>query len=119
MEDLGPAWFTLKDPKTGENIQIKRTDMQLKSPQDKVMECSHFERIGDGKSKENDPCVIYLHGNSACRLEALPLLDIIMPKGMSLFTFDSVGSGKSEGDWVSLGWHERDDLEVVVEHLRK
>ena len=28
------------------------------------------------------------------------------------------GSGRSDGDWVTLGAHEVDDLEVVVTHLR-
>ena len=28
------------------------------------------------------------------------------------------GSGNSQGDWVTLGAHEVDDLEVVVKHLR-
>jgi dienelactone hydrolase len=25
----------------------------------------------------------------------------------------------SEGDYISLGWHEREDLNMIVEHLRK
>ena len=29
------------------------------------------------------------------------------------------GSGLSDGDWVTLGAHETDDLEVAIEHLRK
>lgn len=28
------------------------------------------------------------------------------------------GSGKSGGDFISLGWYERDDLAVVVDYLR-
>lgn len=28
------------------------------------------------------------------------------------------GSGNSEGEWVTLGAHEVDDLEVAVKHLR-
>lgn len=38
---------------------------------------------------------------------------------MSLFCFDFAGCGLSEGEYISLGWHERDDLEIVVEYLRK
>jgi hypothetical protein len=25
----------------------------------------------------------------------------------------------SEGTYISLGWHEREDLEVVIEYLKK
>lgn len=28
------------------------------------------------------------------------------------------GSGRSDGEWVTLGAHEVDDLEVVIAHLR-
>ena len=38
---------------------------------------------------------------------------------MSVFCFDFAGCGMSEGEYISLGWHERDDLEIVVEFLRK
>jgi pimeloyl-ACP methyl ester carboxylesterase len=65
------------------------------------------------------PCVVYLHGNCSCRLEAIPLVDLILPLKMSVFTFDFAGCGNSDGEYVSLGWHERDDLEIVIDHLRK
>jgi len=36
-----------------------------------------------------------------------------------LFCFDFSGSGHSDGEYVSLGFYERDDLAVVIEHLRQ
>jgi alpha-beta hydrolase superfamily lysophospholipase len=35
-----------------------------------------------------------------------------------LFCLDLSGSGKSDGEYISLGWYEREDLQVVVEYLR-
>eukprot|EP00435_Cladocopium_sp_Y103_P045420 s923_g13.t1 len=35
-----------------------------------------------------------------------------------LFCFDFAGSGISEGEYISLGWFERDDLATCIEHLR-
>lgn len=35
-----------------------------------------------------------------------------------MFSLDFSGSGKSEGDYISLGWYERDDVQAVVDHLR-
>ena len=61
------------------------------------------------------PCVIYLHGNSSGRPETLPIVDLMIPLGVSVFTFDFAGCGMSEGEYISLGWHERDDLELVIE----
>lgn len=36
-----------------------------------------------------------------------------------VLSFDFAGSGHSEGDYVSLGWFEQDDLETVVDYLRE
>lgn len=38
--------------------------------------------------------------------------------GMTVFTFDFSGCGRSEGDWVTLGYKEQDDLKAVVNYLR-
>jgi pimeloyl-ACP methyl ester carboxylesterase len=65
------------------------------------------------------PCIIYMHGNSSCRLEALSIMPYVMQANMTLFCFDFAGCGKSEGEYISLGWHERDDVNVIVEYLRK
>jgi fermentation-respiration switch protein FrsA (DUF1100 family) len=35
-----------------------------------------------------------------------------------VFSLDFTGSGKSEGEYISLGWYERDDVAAVVEYLR-
>lgn len=32
--------------------------------------------------------------------------------------FDFAGSGLSEGEYVSLGYYEKEDLVAVVDHLR-
>jgi len=68
---------------------------------------------------EQLPCVIYLHGNSSSRLEALPCIDVLLPSNITLLCFDFSGCGLSGGEFISLGWYEREDLELVVEYLRK
>ena len=65
------------------------------------------------------PCVIYLHGNSSSRLEALEIASYILPTNITLFCLDFAGCGKSEGEYISLGWHEREDLALIVEYLRE
>lgn len=56
------------------------------------------------------PCVIYLHGNSSSRLEALEAVPYLLPSNVTLFCFDFAGCGLSEGEYISLGWYEREDL---------
>ncbi|XP_020100396.1 uncharacterized protein LOC109718539 isoform X2 [Ananas comosus] len=53
-----------------------------------------------------------------CRADANEAAVILLPSNITLFTLDFSGSGLSGGDYVSLGWHEKDDLKVVVSHLR-
>jgi alpha/beta superfamily hydrolase len=38
---------------------------------------------------------------------------------ISVFCFDFAGCGLSDGEYISLGWYERDDVEVVVNYLRE
>ena len=60
------------------------------------------------------PCVIYMHGNSSSRLEALSSLSLVLSIGCTLLSFDFSGSGHSEGEYVSLGAFEKDDLQVSL-----
>ena len=59
-----------------------------------------------------------MHGNAGCRLDALHHLPLVLGGGMTLFSFDFGGCGWSDGDFVSLGWWEREDLCEVLAHLR-
>jgi len=65
------------------------------------------------------PCVVYLHGNASSRVEAFQFAEQLMINNITLFCFDFAGSGRSEGEYVSLGYFEKDDVNVVVEYLRK
>ena len=44
---------------------------------------------------------------------ALEILPLVIGGGMTLFSFDFGGCGKSEGEHISLGWWEREDLGAV------
>jgi len=111
---LGPKEFRLW------TCGVKRTDVTLKNPRGLQIKCSHFvPSFGEGSEADARPCVIYLHANASCRLEALPLVPLFLPLGISLFTFDFAGCGESDGEYISLGWFERDDLAECVEYLRK
>jgi fermentation-respiration switch protein FrsA (DUF1100 family) len=42
----------------------------------------------------------------------------LLSLGLAVFAFDFAGSGKSDGEYVSLGYYEREDLSCIVAHLR-
>ncbi|CAI9087081.1 OLC1v1021062C3 [Oldenlandia corymbosa var. corymbosa] len=97
--------------------QYKREDLELKNERGHTLQCSHYvpSPFPDGTRL---PCVVYCHGNSGCRADANEAAVILLPSNITLFTLDFSGSGLSGGDHVSLGWHEKNDLKVVVSYLR-
>ena len=60
-----------------------------------------------------------MHGNASCRIGVLSNLSMLLVNGISVFAFDSSGSGLSDGEYVSLGYHEKDDLYCVVNYIRQ
>ncbi|KAJ8603024.1 hypothetical protein CTAYLR_001575 [Chrysophaeum taylorii] len=109
-EHLGPPCFEWHER------FFERTDLELINPRGHRLACSHWRPVGDDGAPR--PCLIYLHGNSSARVEAISQLALCFSIGATLFAFDFSGSGKSEGEWVSLGYWERDDLATVIAHLR-
>lgn len=65
------------------------------------------------------PVVIYLHGNSSSRIEGLKCLPELLKRGINLFVLDFAGCGLSEGEYISLGWHEKDDVSVIVDYVER
>ncbi|KAJ6838838.1 uncharacterized protein M6B38_319315 [Iris pallida] len=96
---------------------FQRKDLEVINGRGNVLQCSHYMPlvIPEGKTL---PCVIYCHGNSGCRADASEAAIILLPSNITLFTLDFSGSGLSEGEHVTLGWYEKDDLRAVVNHLR-
>ncbi|GAV70593.1 Abhydrolase_5 domain-containing protein, partial [Cephalotus follicularis] len=95
----------------------KRQDLELRNARGQTLQCSHY--VPSPFPQDTPlPCVIYCHGNSGCRADANEAAVILLPSNITVFTLDFSGSGLSEGDYVSLGWHERDDLKIAVSYLR-
>ncbi|KAA8537251.1 hypothetical protein F0562_027062 [Nyssa sinensis] len=95
----------------------QRQDMELRNGRGHALQCSHY--VPSPFPEDTPlPCVIYCHGNSGCRADANEAAVILLPSNITVFTLDFSGSGLSDGDYVSLGWHEKEDLKIVVSYLR-
>lgn len=95
---------------------VHRKDITLPNDQGIPLECSFFQQVNRPSSRL--PCVVYLHGNSSSRLEALSSMDVLLSQGIQVFAFDFSGCGLSGGQYISLGWYEREDLQTVITYLR-
>lgn len=111
--DLGPEKFNIK------NKNYKRTDFSIVNNRSLKLQCSFWEPYDEEREYDRLPCVVYLHGNSSSRAEAAIEAKILLPMNICLFAFDFAGCGRSEGEYISLGWYEREDVECVIQYLRK
>jgi pimeloyl-ACP methyl ester carboxylesterase len=109
-ETLGPPAFLFCGKR------FTRTDFALKTKRGLNLQCSHWEPVE--RASDRIPVVIYMHGNSSARVEVLPQLSYLLSLGIAVFSFDFAGSGKSDGEYVTLGFYEREDLMCVIAHLR-
>lgn len=115
--EYSPGQYLWEKDFTLAGRMYKREDLELKNQRGHTLLCSHY--LPSPFPEDTPlPCVIYCHGNSGCRADANEAAAILLPSYITVFTLDFSGSGLSDGDYVSLGWHERDDLKVVVSHLR-
>ena len=94
---MGPKSF----PFCGREFQ--RSDFVIENTRKLKIRCSKWEPIPANRPSEKLPCVIYMHGNSSGRPEALTVISLVLSIGATLLTFDFTGSGQSDGDYVSLG----------------
>ena len=46
-------------------------------------------------------------------------VSMLLPANVTVVALDFAGSGLSEGEYISLGWYERDDVKVVTDYLRE
>ena len=94
--------------------------MKLVNPRGLTLQCSHYElkrkevpkkstnensnKNSSEKSEEKEekkkPVVVYCHGNSGSRLDAMEAVKVLLPL-CSVFTFDFSGCGLSQGEYVS------------------
>ena len=112
-KDLGNKVFTFKG-KT-----YIRKDYNLISSEGYLMKCSFIELDYSDRPKKIMPVILYLHGNSSSRLEGMGMLPEILKRDINLFVIDFPGCGQSEGEYISLGYHESHDVNIVVDFINK
>jgi len=114
--DLGPRDTVIRN-----NLRISRTDFQVVNRRGQHLVCSRWAVQSNAETVENERCVIYLHGNSSSRLAVFHsgILNTVSNLGFSLIAFDFSGSGISGGQYVSLGYYEKDDVEDVISVVKR
>ena len=96
-----------------------KTDYTILSKRGFLMKCSFYQLNINTRSTYIMPVVIYLHGNSSSRVEGAKMKYDFFKKGINLFVFDFAGCGLSEGKYISLGYHEKHDVRIIVNFVEK
>lgn len=96
------------------------TAFKVKNSAGNQLSCSFMEPTNDrDRPSELMPCIIYLHMRAANQTEGLFYADQILPLGINFCAFDFSGCGNSEGDQVTLGCKEKDDLKAVISYIKE
>ena len=96
-----------------------RKDYDLISSEGYTMKCSFFEPDELYRPRKIMPVVLYLHGNSSSRLEGIHMIKDLLKNDINLFVVDFPGCGLSEGEYISLGYHESHDVKILVDFIEK
>lgn len=112
-DQLGEVLFTYRG-KT-----YVRHDYELMNKRGFIIKCSFLEYELDTRDTFYMPVVIYLHGNSSSRVEGLRNAPELLKKGINIVMFDFSGCGQSEGEFISLGWYEKEDVRMIVDFVQK
>lgn len=113
IDILGDEIFSFK------GITYLRKDYDIINNRGEILKCSFVEPTEDSRPSEIMPVVLYLHGNSSSRIEGLKCLPELLKRHINLFVFDFAGCGLSEGEYISLGYREKDDVELIVDFIEK
>ena len=112
-EDLGPKVFKFN------KIIYIRTDYDILDFQGNILKLSFIEPDNDNRPSDIMPCVIYLHENSGSRVQGLAMKLHLLKRNINICAFDFAGSGQSEGKYISLGYHEKNQVRNVVDFIER
>ena len=101
------------------NIKYERKDYSIISSQGYLLKCSFIEPMKENRPSIEMPVVLYLHGNSSSRIEGLQIFGELLKRNINLFIVDFAGCGLSEGEYISLGYHESHDVGIIINFIEK
>ena len=114
--DYDPSELSVFMKISDEGPSIMRHPLRIENTRRQYLVGSLYHLQGQNLSEPSN-CVIYLHGNASSQLEGRFLVPNFVPRGVMVCCFDFAGCGKSDGDYWSLGWFEKNDVELIMSEL--
>ena len=112
-DELGPSIFNFNGK------SYIRKDFDVVDFRGKLLKVSFIEPDIKDRPKDTMPCVIYVHANASSRVEGINNKKWLLKYDINVCAFDFEGSGNSEGEYISLGYHEKHQLKNIVDFVEK
>lgn len=94
-----------------DTLKISHEDVQFKTSDNLTIKGWFF-------SANSDKSIILLHGWKANRYEPLPRVKFLYEAGYNVLVYDARACGESEGNLISLGYYESEDLVAAVKFMK-
>lgn len=108
---LSPKRAKIDFPDT---LKLVHKDIQFKTSDNITIKGWYFQ----SDSVNSDKAIILCHGWTANRYETLPRVKFLVNAGYNVLTYDARACGESEGDLISLGYYESNDLLSAIDYLK-
>ena len=113
LDELGPKKFHYK------NKTYIRKDLEILDNNGYFLKLSIIEPEDFCRPTKIMPIVLYLHSNASSRIEGLYIKKYLLKHDINLCVFDFEGCGLSEGEYISLGYHEKNQVKTIINLLYK
>jgi pimeloyl-ACP methyl ester carboxylesterase len=96
-------------------VTYERVDVSLANSRGEVLRASLW-RLDESRWPRR-PTIVYLHPNCGNRSDACEVFEVAAAFRCSVCSLDFAGAGNSGGAYISLGYHERDDVCALLDWL--
>lgn len=107
------------DEPNGQYDELKEWQQKVEIEQQQMVSSDHLE-LSAYKIEHpegSDKWAVIAHGYNAEALSMLESARHFYEHGYNILLPDARGHGKSEGDYIGMGWHERKDMLQWIEYL--
>ncbi|MBX7046839.1 MAG: prolyl oligopeptidase family serine peptidase [Ignavibacteria bacterium] len=95
-----------------DTLKLSHEDVQFKTSDNLTIKGWFFPA-------NSEKAIVLLHGWKANRLEPLPRVKFLHDAGYNVLVCDARACGESEGDLISLGYYESEDLLAAIKFLKE
>lgn len=92
---------------------LPQEDLTLTTQEGYKLSCWFVRHPGKARGT-----IIFLHGVGDCKIGGVPYAKLFFRRNFNVFLYDSRRHGISEGPYCTYGFFEKQDLSIVLDHLK-